>query len=240
MGPGPNDRGGSRGHIMDAVEGSLKRLQTDHIDLYQIHAIDAVTPIEETLRALDDLVRQGKVRYVGVLQLAGVAAREGARHRRARTADARFETMQAYYSIAGRDIEREIVPLLHRGEGGPDGLEPARRRPAVRQIRAEQQRRRRARAAPSSTSRRWTATAPGPCVGAMREIADGARRLGRARGARLAAAQALRDERHHRRQAAGAAATTTSRATDAARSAPKRWRRSTRSARCPPNIPAGC
>ncbi len=66
MGPGPNDRGASRGHIMDSVHGSLERLQTDHIDLYQIHGNDSVTPVEETLRALDDLVRQGLVRYVGV------------------------------------------------------------------------------------------------------------------------------------------------------------------------------
>ena len=66
MGPGPNDRGASRGHIMDSVHGSLERLQTDHIDLYQIHGNDTVTPIDETLRALDDLTRQGLVRYVGV------------------------------------------------------------------------------------------------------------------------------------------------------------------------------
>ena len=66
MGPGPNDRGASRGHIMDSVYGSLERLQTDHIDLYQIHGNDTVTPIDETLRALDDLTRQGLVRYVGV------------------------------------------------------------------------------------------------------------------------------------------------------------------------------
>src|SRR5947199_5038297 len=66
VGPGRNDVGASRGHIMDAVEASLRRLQTDHIDLYQIHANDPVTPIEETLRALDTLVTQGKVRYIGV------------------------------------------------------------------------------------------------------------------------------------------------------------------------------
>ncbi len=64
-GPGRNDVGASRGHIMDAVEASLKRLQTDYIDLYQIHAADSVTPVEETLRALDNLVSQGKVRYIG-------------------------------------------------------------------------------------------------------------------------------------------------------------------------------
>src|SRR5271156_7019324 len=65
VGPGRNDVGASRGHIMDAVDASLKRLQTDYIDLYQIHATDLVTPIEETLRALDTLVQQGKVRYIG-------------------------------------------------------------------------------------------------------------------------------------------------------------------------------
>src|SRR6201996_7015664 len=66
MGKGPNDRGASRGHIMDGVHASLERLGVDHIDLYQIHGNDPVTPIEETMRALDDLVREGLVRYVGV------------------------------------------------------------------------------------------------------------------------------------------------------------------------------
>jgi aryl-alcohol dehydrogenase-like predicted oxidoreductase len=111
MGEGPNQRGSSRGHIMDSVEGSLKRLQTDHIDLYQLHGTDTVTPIEETLRALDDLVASGKVRYVGVsnwqawriAKALGISERGGY---------ARFETIQSYYSIAGRDLEREIVPLL--------------------------------------------------------------------------------------------------------------------------------
>src|SRR6202023_3245917 len=65
VGPGRNDIGASRGHIMDAVEATLRRLQTDHIDLYQIHGNDSVTPIEETIRALDTLVQQGKVRYIG-------------------------------------------------------------------------------------------------------------------------------------------------------------------------------
>ena len=65
VGPGRNDVGASRGHIMDGVEASLRRLQTDHIDLYQIHGNDSVTPVDETIRALDTLVQQGKVRYVG-------------------------------------------------------------------------------------------------------------------------------------------------------------------------------
>jgi aryl-alcohol dehydrogenase-like predicted oxidoreductase len=111
MGSGPNDRGASRGHIMDSVQASLERLQTDHIDLYQIHANDPVTPVDETLRALDDLTRQGLVRYVGVsnwqawkiAKALGVSEAKGY---------ARFETLQAYYSIAGRDLERELAPMM--------------------------------------------------------------------------------------------------------------------------------
>jgi aryl-alcohol dehydrogenase-like predicted oxidoreductase len=111
MGQGPNDIGASRGHIMDSVSRSLERLQTDHIDLYQIHATDGVTPVEETMRALDDLVRQGMVRYAGVSnwQAWKIMKAQGVAHHRGL---ARFETLQAYYSIAGRDLEREIVPLL--------------------------------------------------------------------------------------------------------------------------------
>ena len=111
MGNGRNDVGASRGHIMDAVEASLTRLQTDHIDLYQIHANDMVTPTEETLRALDDLVRHGKVRYIGVSNWPAwrVATALGIS---ARLNLARFETLQAYYSVAGRDLERELAPLL--------------------------------------------------------------------------------------------------------------------------------
>jgi aryl-alcohol dehydrogenase-like predicted oxidoreductase len=111
VGKGPNDTGASRGHIMDSVSRSLERLQTDHIDLYQIHATDSVTPVEETMRALDDLTQQGMVRYAGVsnwqawkiMKAQGVADKKGY---------ARFETLQAYYSIAGRDLERELVPMM--------------------------------------------------------------------------------------------------------------------------------
>lgn len=117
MGPGRNAVGASRGHIMDAVDASLRRLGTDYIDLYQIHQSDALTPIEETLRALDDLVRHGKVRYLGcsnwpawkVATAFGVSERRGL---------ARFETVQAYYSLAGRDLEREMIPLLDHARGG--------------------------------------------------------------------------------------------------------------------------
>jgi len=111
MGKGPNDRGASRGHIMDGVKASLDRLGLDHIDLYQIHGNDPVTPVEETMRALDDLVREGLVRYVGcsnwaawkMMKANGVSDHRGW---------ARFDSVQAYYSIAGRDLEREIVPML--------------------------------------------------------------------------------------------------------------------------------
>jgi len=117
VGPGRNDVGASRGHIMDAVDASLLRLQTDHIDLYQIHANDSITPVEETLRALDTLVQQGKVRYIGVSnwQAWKIAKALGISEFKNL---ARFDTLQAYYSIAGRDLEREIVPLLEAEKTG--------------------------------------------------------------------------------------------------------------------------
>jgi aryl-alcohol dehydrogenase-like predicted oxidoreductase len=102
---------------MDAIDASLRRLQTDHIDLYQIHANDFVTPVEETLNALDTLVQQGKVRYIGVSnwQAWKIAKALGISESRNL---ARFVTLQAYYSIAGRDLEREIVPLLEAEKVG--------------------------------------------------------------------------------------------------------------------------
>ena len=117
VGPGRNDIGASRGHIMDGVEASLRRLQTDHIDLYQIHGNDSVTPVEETIRALDTLVQQGKVRYIGCSnwQAWKIAKALGISEFRDL---ARFDTLQAYYSIAGRDLEREIVPLLESEKVG--------------------------------------------------------------------------------------------------------------------------
>ena len=110
-GPGPNGAGASRGHLLDAAKASLKRLQLDHIDLYQIHGTDATTPVEETLDALDQLVRQGLVRYVGVSNWAAwrVAKAQGIAERRGL---ARIATLQAYYTVVGRDLEREIVPML--------------------------------------------------------------------------------------------------------------------------------
>jgi aryl-alcohol dehydrogenase-like predicted oxidoreductase len=111
MGRGPNARGLTRNHIMDGVKASLKRLQLDHIDLYQVHGFDAATPIDETLRALDQLVRHGHVRHIGVSNWAAwqIAKALGISER---LNLARFESLQAYYSVAGRDLERELVPML--------------------------------------------------------------------------------------------------------------------------------
>ncbi|ANN72249.1 aldo/keto reductase [Bordetella bronchialis] len=111
MGSGRNDVGASRGHLMDAVEASLRRLQTDHIDLYQVHATDVLTPLDETLRALDDMVRQGKVRYIGVSNWAAWRIATALGIANARNYE-RFATVQAYYSIAGRDLERELAPMM--------------------------------------------------------------------------------------------------------------------------------
>jgi aryl-alcohol dehydrogenase-like predicted oxidoreductase len=115
MGEGPNDSGASRKHIISACEASLRRLDTDYIDLYQIHCWDSSTPIEETLSALDDLVRAGKVRYIGCSNFTGwqieksvrVSEREGL---------ARFDCLQPQYSLVVRDIEHEVLPVS-REEG---------------------------------------------------------------------------------------------------------------------------
>ncbi|MDX2024637.1 MAG: aldo/keto reductase [Deltaproteobacteria bacterium] len=109
-GTGPNDVGSSRHHLLKAVEGSLRRLGTDHIDVFQLHGFDAVTPLEETLSTLDDLVRAGKLRYIGCSNFSGwhlmkslsVAERHGW---------SRYVVHQAYYSLVGRDYENELMPL---------------------------------------------------------------------------------------------------------------------------------
>src|ERR1700683_2206919 len=112
---GPNEWGLSRGHIMMEVENSLRRLQLDYIDLYQVHAWDFETPIEETMRALDDLVHQGKVRYLGasnftawqLMKSLWVSDKHGL---------ARFDCLQPQFSLVSREIERELLPMC-RGEG---------------------------------------------------------------------------------------------------------------------------
>ena len=111
MGDGVNDRGASRGHLLAQIDASLERLQTDHVDLYQIHGWDTATPLEETVRTLDDIVRSGRARYVGISNWAawqivkalGIAERHGWE---------RFASLQAYYSLVGRGLERDIVPML--------------------------------------------------------------------------------------------------------------------------------
>ena len=107
----PNGRGQSRHHLMNEVDASLKRLQLDHIDLYQLHGFDPLTPLEESLSTLNDLVRSGKVRYIGLCNMAAWQIMKALAISDKRNW-ARFESVQAYYTIAGRDLEREIMPLL--------------------------------------------------------------------------------------------------------------------------------
>lgn len=116
-GKGPNDKGSSRLHIQQEIEGSLKRLRTDYIDLYQIHSFDPDTPLEETLRTLDDLVRDGKIRYIGasnyaaweLMKALGISERQGL---------SRFISVQQSYSLADRTTEQELVPCcLDQGVG---------------------------------------------------------------------------------------------------------------------------
>jgi aryl-alcohol dehydrogenase-like predicted oxidoreductase len=110
MGEGPNDYGSSRGFMVKAVEDSLKRLKTDHIDLYYMHGFDALTPVEETQRSLDDLITSGKIRYIGCSNFSGwhlmkslsVSERYGW---------SKYVAHQTYYSLAGRELEWELMPL---------------------------------------------------------------------------------------------------------------------------------
>ncbi len=117
MGPGPNEVGSSRFHLIRTLEGSLKRLGTDYIDLYQLHGFDAITPIEETLQTLDNFVKQGKIRYIGCSNFSGwhlmkslaISEKHGL---------ARYVAHQAYYSLVGRDFESELMPLgMDQGVG---------------------------------------------------------------------------------------------------------------------------
>ncbi len=106
-----NGRGQSRYHLMNALDASLKRLQLDHIDLYQLHGYDPVTPLEEVLSTLNDMVRSGKVRHIGLCNMAAWQIMKGLAISE-KNHWARFESVQAYYTVAGRDLERELVPLM--------------------------------------------------------------------------------------------------------------------------------
>ena len=117
QGPGPNDVGHSRAHLLKAVDDSLRRLGTDYIDLYQLHAFDAMAPMEEALSTLDDLVRAGKIRYLGCSNFSGWHLMKSLAVSRERGL-ARYVAHQAYYSLAGRDYEWELMPLaLDQGIG---------------------------------------------------------------------------------------------------------------------------
>jgi aryl-alcohol dehydrogenase-like predicted oxidoreductase len=106
-----NGRGQSRYHLMNALDASLKRLQLDHVDLYQLHGFDPATPLEDVLSTLNDMVRSGKVRHIGLCNMAAWQIMKGLaisdKHHWAR-----FESVQAYYTVAGRDLEREVLPLI--------------------------------------------------------------------------------------------------------------------------------
>ncbi len=108
-GPGPNMQGGSRGHILSELDTSLRRLQTDYLDLYQMHMVDRSTPIEETLRTLDDLVRAGKVRYIGCSNYDAWHLVEALQTSRGLNLNA-FVSVQPYYNLLRRGIERELAP----------------------------------------------------------------------------------------------------------------------------------
>ena len=173
---------------MNEAHASLRRLRLEHVDLYQIHGVDQVTPLDETLRALEDLVRSGKVRYIGlsnhaawqIMKGLGISERHGW---------SRFESIQAYYSIAGRDLEREIVPVRSGSDPQHPGVEPARRRAAERKVHRE--RRRPGGSAPHHV--RLPAGGSAARVSLRRSHAPdraGAWRVGGARSARVGAAPA--------------------------------------------------
>ncbi len=117
MGEGPNERGGSRYHLVKAIDASLKRLDTDYIDLYQIHAFDPSTPLEETLRTLDTLVRAGKVRYIGCCNFAAWQICEALWTSRVNNLES-FITAQSSYNLIERDIEQEVVPCCQAHDIG--------------------------------------------------------------------------------------------------------------------------
>jgi len=111
MDESPNGRGQSRYHLMNSLDASLRRLQLDHVDLYQLHGFDPLTPLEDTLSTLNDMVRSGKVRYVGLCNLAAWQVMK-ALAISDRRGWAPFASVQAYYTLAGRDLERELLPLI--------------------------------------------------------------------------------------------------------------------------------
>ena len=134
MGPGPNDKGLSRTHIVEGVEASLRRLQTDYIDLYQAHWDDQETPLAETLRAFDDLVRQGKVRYIGASNYPAWRLTR-ALWEADRASTVRYECLQPKYNLVIRDeYERELEPLCREQEVGVIPYSSLAQRVPLRQV----------------------------------------------------------------------------------------------------------
>ena len=204
MGEGPNDRGLSRWHLIRECEASLKRLRTDVIDLYQVHQWDGLTPLEETMEALDSLVRSGKVRYVGCSNWSGwhmMKAMEVAR----RDGRIPFVSEQIHYTLQAREAEYELIPDRDRPEARRPGLEPDRRRTALRQAPPQQ-----GGAGGHASGRRLEGAAGSRrerAVEYRRRIGGDRRRpsrLGRADRARLAARPAGGDVADHRRAHRGA------------------------------------
>ena len=133
VGRGPNDEGLSRRHVLSACEASLRRLKIDHIDLYQTHFPDPETPMEETLRAFDDLVRSGKVRYIGCSNYAAWQIAE-ARGLCEKAGWAKFDCVQPRYNLLYREIETELLPFCREAGVGVIVYKPDGRRPFDRQI----------------------------------------------------------------------------------------------------------
>ena len=207
-GDDPNHRGNSRRWIIRAVEDSLRRLQTDHIDLYQVHRPDARTPTSTRPSARSsDLVRQGKIRYFGTstFQPSRSSRRSGspsARHRE------RPVTEQPPYSILARGVERDVLPVAQRLRPGRAPVEPARRRLALRPLPARRATRRRRPARPSASRRATTRAARPTGEAGGRRAAAAPGRRGRALadppGARLRARAPGGHLGHHRAAHAGA------------------------------------
>ena len=220
----------------DQIAASLKRMKLDYVDLYQIHGFDPVTPIEETMRALDDCVARGLVRTIGCSNLAawqimkaqGIAERRGF---------ARFETVQAYYTIAGRELEREILPMVEDQGMGVMVWSPLAGGFLSGKFTRE--------GVKSNDARRVAFDFPPvdkergyDIIDAMRPIAEAHDVVGRARRARLAFDPAGRDERHHRRE--NDRAVERQSRCERLRCRPRSSRRLIKSAPCGRNILAGC
>ena len=208
IGPGPNDVGSSRYHLIRAVEASLRRLGTDYIDLYQLHGFDAMTPVEEVLSTLDDLVRAGKIRYIGCSNFSGwhlmkslaVSEKYGL---------ARYVAHQAYYSLVGRDYEWELMPLALDQKVGTVVWSPlgwGRLTGKIRRGQPLPETSRLQSKTATETARRSPTSTSIRVVDALDAVAKETGKTRPADRAQLAAAAADGGERHHRRPQRGATA----------------------------------